>query len=207
MSFDETEVRAGIRYLKTTDPVLGEVIKLVGPFTLKPQKQGYEILVRSILSQQISTSAASTIRNRLQDLLPGRRIRPEALDALPDDQLQKVGISTQKRTYIRDLTRCTLDGSISFRRIRKATDEEAIEELIQVKGIGRWTAQMYLIFSLGRLDVFAPDDLGLRNAVDRLYDVPEEAPRKHYDKLAEAWSPYRSIASWYLWRSLEKKLR
>ena len=205
MSFDEKEVRAGIRYLKTTDPVLGEVIGLVGPFTLKPQKQGYEILVRSILSQQISTSAASTIRNRLQDLLPGRRIRPEALDALTDDQLQKAGVSTQKRTYIRDLTRCTLDGSISFRRIRKASDEEAIEELIQVKGIGRWTAQMYLIFSLGRLDVFAPDDLGLRNAVDRLYNVPEEAPRKHYEVLAEAWSPYRSIASWYLWRSLEKK--
>lgn len=205
MSFDEQEVRAGIQYLKAKDPVLAEVIRLVGPFTLKPQKQGYEILVRSILSQQISTSAASTIRNRLQDLLPGRRIRPELLDALTDDQLQKVGISTQKRTYLRDLTRCTLDGSISFRRIRKATDEQAIAELIQVRGIGRWTAQMYLIFSLGRLDVFAPDDLGLRNAVDRLYDVPEDAPRKHYDELAVAWSPYRSIASWYLWRSLEKK--
>ncbi|MFO0977071.1 MAG: DNA-3-methyladenine glycosylase 2 family protein [Planctomycetaceae bacterium] len=205
MSFDEKAVQAGIRHLRKQDPIMGEVIRTVGRFTLKPRKQGYEILVRSILSQQISTSAASTIRNRLQDLLPGRRILPAALDALSDEQLQAVGISQQKRTYLRDLTRCTLDGSISFRRIRKASDEEAIEELIQVKGIGRWTAQMYLIFSLGRLDVFAPDDLGLRNAVDRLYDIPEQAPRKHYEELALNWSPYRSIASWYLWRSLENK--
>ncbi|MBL8809846.1 MAG: DNA-3-methyladenine glycosylase 2 family protein [Planctomycetaceae bacterium] len=205
MSFDEKAVQAGIRHIRKRDPILGEVIRTVGAFTLKPRKQGYEILVRSILSQQISTSAASTIRNRLQDLLPGRRIVPQSLDALSDEQLQQVGISTQKRTYLRDLTRCTLDGSISFKRIRKASDEEAIEELIQVKGIGRWTAQMYLIFSLGRLDVFAPDDLGLRNAVDRLYDIPDQAPRKHYDDLAMNWSPYRSIASWYLWRSLENK--
>lgn len=205
MSFDEKAVQAGIRHLRKQDPIMGEVIRTVGRFTLKPRKQGYEILVRSILSQQISTSAASTIRNRLQDLLPGRRILPAALDALSDEQLQAVGISQQKRTYLRDLTRCTLDGSIRFRRIRKASDEEAIEELIQVKGIGRWTAQMYLIFSLGRLDVFAPDDLGLRNAVDRLYDIPEQAPRKHYEELALNWSPYRSIASWYLWRSLENK--
>lgn len=205
MSFDEKAVQAGIRHLRKQDPIMGEVIRTVGRFTLKPRKQGYEILVRSILSQQISTSAASTIRNRLQDLLPGRRILPAALDALSDEQLQAVGISQQKRTYLRDLTRCTLDGSISFRRIRKASDEEAIEELIQVKGIGRWTAQMYLIFSLGRLDVFAPDDLGLRNAVDRLYDIPDQAPRKHYEELALNWSPYRSIASWYLWRSLENK--
>ncbi len=205
MSFDEKAVQAGIRHLRKQDPIMGEVIRAVGRFTLKPRKQGYEILVRSILSQQISTSAASTIRNRLQDLLPGRRILPAALDAISDEQLQAVGISQQKRTYLRDLTRCTLDGSISFKRIRKASDEEAIEELIQVKGIGRWTAQMYLIFSLGRLDVFAPDDLGLRNAVDRLYDIPEQAPRKHYDELAMIWSPYRSIASWYLWRSLENK--
>lgn len=205
MSFDEKAVQAGIRHIRKRDPILGEVIRTVGAFTLKPRKQGYEILVRSILSQQISTSAASTIRNRLQDLLPGRRIVPQSLDALSDEQLQQVGISTQKRTYLRDLTRCTLDGSISFKRIRKASDEEAIEELIQVKGIGRWTAQMYLIFSLGRLDVFAPDDLGLRNAVDRLYDIPDQAPRKHYDDLAMNWSPYRSIASWYLWRSLESK--
>lgn len=205
MSFDEKAVQAGIRHLRKRDPILGEVIRSVGAFTLKPRKQGYEILVRSILSQQISTSAASTIRNRLQDLLPGRRIVPQSLDSLSDEQLQRVGISTQKRTYLRDLTRCTLDGSISFKRIRKASDEEAIEELIQVKGIGRWTAQMYLIFSLGRLDVFAPDDLGLRNAVDRLYDIPDQASRKHYDELAMNWSPYRSIASWYLWRSLENK--
>jgi len=205
MSFDEKAVQAGIRHIRRRDPILGEVIRSVGAFTLKPRKQGYEILVRSILSQQISTSAASTIRNRLQALLPGRRIVPQSLDALSDEQLQQVGISTQKRTYLRDLTRCTLDGSISFKRIRKASDEEAIEELIQVKGIGRWTAQMYLIFSLGRMDVFAPDDLGLRNAVDRLYDIPDQAPRKHYDELAMNWSPYRSIASWYLWRSLEKK--
>ena len=122
---------------------------------------------------------------------------------LSDEQLKAVGISPQKLSYLRDLTRCTLENVICFRRISRASDEAAIEELIQVRGIGRWTAQMYLIFSLGRPDVFAPDDLGLRNAMQRLYGLGVKPARLELERIAELWRPWRSAASWYLWRSLE----
>jgi DNA-3-methyladenine glycosylase II len=197
------ELARSLKMLRKTDPVLGDVIRRVGPCTLKLNRGGYEIVVRALLSQQISVAAARTIRGRLQALLPGGKIRPSPMAALSDAQLQSVGISRQKRGYLNDLTRCTLDGTLSFRRIAKLPDEAAIAELTQVKGVGRWTAQMYLIFSLGRPDVFAPDDLGLQNAVRRLYSLPQPARRPDFEQLAARWAPYRSVASWYLWRSLE----
>ncbi len=181
------------------------LIRTVGAFTLQTEPGGYEVLVRSILSQQISVAAARTIRMRLQDLLPRGRMTAKAIDKLSDEQLQTAGISTQKRGYLRDLTRCTLDGTINFRRIELSDDETAIAELIQVKGIGRWTAQMFLLFSLGRPDIFAPDDLGLKNAVTRLYGFDAHPPRHELLALSERWSPWRSVASWYLWRSLDLK--
>lgn len=205
MSFETSTIEKAIRHLRKTDATMGQVIRNVGPFTLKKLPGGFEVVVRSILSQQISTAAAATIRKRLESLLPKGRIVPDALAALTDEQLQSVGVSSQKRSYVRDLTQKTLDGTINFRRIAAKPDEDAIEELIQVKGIGRWTAQMYLIFSLGRLDVFAPDDLGLQNAIRALYDTPEKPKRTHFEAIAEPWAPFRTVASWYLWRSLEMK--
>ncbi len=205
MEFDSTEVRKGLRVLCRNDLALARVVRNVGPFTLKPDPGGYEILVRSILSQQISVAAARTIRGRLQSLLPAGKLTAKNLDALSDDQLQAVGVSRQKQTYLRHLTSCTLDGTINFRRIAKGSDDDAVEELIQIKGIGRWTAQMFLMFSLGRIDVFAPDDLGLRNAVQKLYELPEKPTRSELEQHADKWRPYRTIASWYLWRSLEQK--
>lgn len=206
MAFEATEIRKGVRVLSKNDPTLAGVMRSIGPFTLKADPGGYEILVRSILSQQISMAAARTIRGRLQGLLPNGKMTARNIDALSDDQLQSVGVSRQKQTYLRHLTSCTLDGTINFRRIAKKSDEKAIEELIQVKGIGRWTAQMYLMFSLGRIDVFAPDDLGLRNAIERLYELPEKPSRSQLEHHAEKWRPFRTIASWYLWRSLEQKV-
>ena len=205
MAFESTEVRKGLRMLCRNDAVLAGVVRSVGPFALKPDPGGYEILVRSILSQQISVAAARTIRGRLQALLPAGKLTAKNLDALSDDQLQSVGVSRQKQTYLRHLTSCTLDGTINFHRIAKESDDGAVAELIQVKGIGRWTAQMFLMFSLGRIDVFAPDDLGLRNAIERLYDLPEKPSRSELEQHADRWRPYRTIASWYLWRSLEQK--
>jgi DNA-3-methyladenine glycosylase II len=206
MSFDEAEVARAIKRLTRVDPVLGKVIRRVGDFALKTEKGGYEILVRSILSQQISIAAARTIRTRLQALLPSKKIRAEDIQALTDEQLQSVGISQQKRTYLRDLTRCTLDGSICFRRLKSKPDDETIEELTQVKGIGRWTAQMYLMFSLGRLDVFAVGDLGIRNAMIALYGLDEKPAITELENIARIWAPHRSIASWYLWRALDQKV-
>ena len=167
------------------------------------KKSGYPVVVQSILSQQISTVAAQTIHRRLQELLPGKKIRPQMLQTLTDQQFRSVGVSPQKLASLRDLTQKTLDGTLSFRRISRAMDEEAIAELIQVRGIGRWTAQMYLMFSLGRPDIFAPDDLGLRRAIEKLYDLPDSPKRQHFEDLSEMWRPWRSVASWYLWRSLE----
>lgn len=206
MSFDEAEVERAIKRLTKADPVLGKVIRRVGDFALKTEKGGYEILVRSILSQQISIAAAKTIRTRLQALLPSKKIRAEDIHSLTDEQLQSVGISQQKRTYLRDLTRCTLDGTICFRRLKDKTDDDAIEELIQVKGIGRWTAQMYLMFSLGRLDVFAVGDLGIRNAMISLYSLGAKPTIAELEDIARIWAPHRSIASWYLWRALDQKV-
>ncbi len=191
-----------VQHLKCQDEVLRGVIERVGPLRLKSAGKGYSVLVQSIISQQISTAAAATIGQRLRLLVAGGELTAEAVAELSDEQLKAVGISPQKLSYLRDLTRCTLEGVISFRRISRASDEAAIEELIQVRGIGRWTAQMYLIFSLGRPDVFAPDDLGLRNAMQRLYGLAEEAGRPELERLAERWRPWRSAASWYLWRSL-----
>lgn len=206
MSFDAAEVERAINRLTKADPVLGKVIRRVGDFALKTEKGGYEILVRSILSQQISIAAARTIRTRLQGLLPSKKIRAEDIQALTDEQLQSVGISQQKRAYLRDLTRCTLDGTICFRRLKSKADEDAIEELTQVKGIGRWTAQMYLMFSLGRLDVFAVGDLGIRNAMISLYGLDTKPTIAELEGIARIWTPHRSIASWYLWRALDQKV-
>lgn len=198
------QIPEALQQLKQADPVLGSVIDRTGPFLLKLKKSGFEVLVQAVISQQISTAAARTIRLRLQTLLPDNKICPEALQQLSDQQLAAIGLSRQKLSYLRDLTRCTLEGIIQFRRISRADDEAAIEELIQVRGIGRWTAQMYLIFSLGRPDVFAPDDLGLQNAIARLYTLPSNPRRPDFMTIAERWKPWRSIASWYLWRSLDQ---
>ncbi len=201
--FDPTEITKARRHLSRSDPAMKQLIRRVGPFTLQLEPGGYEVLVRSILSQQISVAAARTIRGRLQAALPNGRIAARHIDALSDEQLQSVGISAQKRGYLRDLTRCTLDGTINFRRIAKADDEAAIAELIQVKGIGRWTAQMFLMFSLGRPDIFAPDDLGLQNAVTRLYAYQTRPAKAELLVLSCRWAPWRTVASWYLWRSLD----
>lgn len=189
--------------LERLDPVLQQVIRRVGPCTLKRKKSGYGVLVQSIISQQISTAAARTIQQRLELLLPQGKISAESVNALADSQLAGIGLSRQKLSYIRDLTRCTLEGLISFPGIARASDEDAISELVQVRGIGRWTAQMYLIFSLARPDVFAVDDLGLRNAITRLYPLPPNPRRADFEAIASRWKPLRSVASWYLWRSLE----
>ncbi|MFM7058672.1 MAG: DNA-3-methyladenine glycosylase family protein [Planctomycetota bacterium] len=203
MRLKPQQIPVALQQLRQADPILASVIDRVGPYALKTRKSGFEVLVQAVISQQISTAAARTIQLRLQSLLPDHRIQPETLRQLSDQQLTDIGFSRQKLSFVRDLTRCTLEGLIQFPRIRRASDEAAIEELIQVRGIGRWTAQMYLIFSLGRPDVFAPDDLGLQNAIARLYPLPPRPRRTDFNTIAESWKPWRSIACWYLWRSLE----
>lgn len=190
-------------HLKRRDPILRRVIAEVGPYTLKRDTNGFRMLVRSIISQQISTGAARSIRQRLEILVGSKRLPAEKFSRLTIEQLRSVGVSPQKASYIIDLAQKTLDRSIRFRTFAKLTDEAIIEQLIQVRGIGRWTAQMYLIFSAARPDVFPHDDLGIRSAIRNLYGLAELPDKETSQRIAAPWRPYASIASWYCWRSLE----
>lgn len=204
MSFDPTLVRRGIRHLQTVDPVLGAHIDQAGPFRLKVERRRFVALARSIVAQQISGKAASSIWKRLQQAVRPGRISPATIAAMSFEQLRAAGISPQKAGYLHDLAARFIDGSLRLSRISRLSDEDVIAELVQVRGIGVWTAQMFLMFSLCRIDVFAPDDLGLRAAIRHLYDLEELPDRQTSLTIAEPWRPYQTIASWYLWRTTEE---
>src|SRR5688572_27371407 len=190
-------------HFRRQDPVLYSVRRRVGPFALKPNKDRFGMLVRSIISQQISIAAARSIRQRLETLIGKTKVRPDAILALTDRELRSAGLSPQKLTYVRDLAVKCQDGTVRLARIGRLPDEAVIEELIQVKGIGRWTAQMFLIFSLGREDVFPIDDFGVRAAITKLYGYSETPDRKKLLEIGQQWSPFASIGSWYCWRYLD----
>jgi DNA-3-methyladenine glycosylase II len=198
-------MEAAIAHLKANDTTLAPLIDAVGPFTLKPERNGFMMLVRSILSQQISLAAARSIRTRLETLVGTRRFTPEIISRLTIDQLRSVGVSAQKANYLLDLAGKTLDGTIRFRTLSRQSDDEIIATLTQVKGIGVWTAQMFLIFSAGRLNVFPHGDLGVRVALKELYTLPELPDKATGERIAAPWRPYASVASWYCWRYLDRK--
>lgn len=194
---------AAIPHLRRGDRLLRDVIDAAGPCTLTVRRDRFAMLANSILSQQISTAAARTIRARLVERAGGR-LAADALLSLSDEDFRGCGVSSQKIGYLRDLSGRVAAGTLPMERIGRLGDEEVIERLTAVKGVGRWTAQMFLIFALGRPDVLPHDDLGIRNAIRRLYGLPEIPKRNEIDRIAEPWRPYASVASWYLWRSLEK---
>src|SRR5436190_3225160 len=194
---------AAARHFRKADPVIAGVIKQVGPCTLKPQRDRFNMLVRSIISQQISTAAARSIRAKLEALIAPEKVRPEVLARFSLEQLKSAGLSSQKATYLHDLAAKAADGTVQLKTVGRKSDEEIIAELIQVKGIGRWTAQMFLIFSLGRPDVFPPDDLGIKVALRNLYGLAELPTKAEARALAAPWTPHSTFATWYLWRSLD----
>lgn len=165
----------------------------------------FSMLVRAIVSQQLSTKAANTIHTRLTALMPGPQPTPHALAALTEAQLRAVGISRQKAGYLRDLCEKVTSGAVPLDDVDGMPDEEVIVALTRVKGIGRWTAEMFLIFRLLRPDVLPVDDLGIVTAVQRAYGLRKRPKADRLRKIGEAWRPYRSVASWYLWRSLDNE--
>jgi len=201
MTIPADKVAAALKHLRSSDPVMKQTIKQVGPFTLKLEKDRFRVLARSIVSQQISTKAAQSIRKRLEAMLPSGKLTAEDIMITSFEKLRSAGLSGQKATYMQDLAQKVLDEEVQLRTIGRKSDEEVIAELIQVKGIGRWTAQMFLIFSLGRLDVLPHDDLGIRTAIKNLYQLDELPNKKTCFQIAESWTPYSSVASWYCWRS------
>ncbi len=195
------------KLLMRRDPVLRDVIKRVGPCGLadRQRKDHLTALIGAIVSQQLSTKAAATIFGRFVALFPGGEIPgAAAIAALSDEQLRGVGLSGQKVRYLRDLTARMLDGRLNLDELDALPDEDVIERLTAVKGFGRWTAEMFLMFRLHRPDVLPVDDLGIVKAVQKTYGLRKRPKPQRILKMGEAWRPYRSVASWYLWQTLRK---
>ncbi len=192
-----------ITYLSEKDPILAKIIILVPPFEQYKSRNYFEALVESIVSQQLSIKAADTIWMRFIHLLPGEEVTAERVWELEDQKIRDAGISWSKITYIKDLAQKTMESGILFEQFEIMSDEEIIQELIKVKGIGRWTAEMFLMFAMNRPDVFSYGDLGLRRALQKWYDLDHEPTQEEAEKIAEKWKPYRTLASRYLWKSLE----
>ena len=199
---DATVLRNAQRYLARRDPVLKAIIRTIGPCSLRYRPDRFAALVRSIISQQISTKAAAAIAARFESILASTGITPAAVLALSPEALRTAGLSAAKTRALYDLAEKIQDGTVPLKRIHKLPDEEVIASLLPVMGIGRWTAEMFLIFSLGRLDVFPVDDGGVRTAIRKQYGLSETPTKATLVERAEPWRPYRSIATWYFWRSL-----
>jgi len=197
-------MRWAMRHLQRADPVLAEIIQRVGPCRFQYAEPDFETLVRSIVFQQLNGKAARAIFGRFKDALGnGSRMKPREVLALTCTQMQGVGLSRQKVKYIRDLAEKTAMGLIEFSRLATASDDEVIHHLTAVKGVGVWTAQMFLIFALRRPDILASGDLGIRSAVRRAYRLRKLPTPARVEKLGVTWHPHCSLACWYLWRSAE----
>lgn len=196
--------RKALTHLKQADPVLRKVIEQVGPCRLRPltEVSHFEFIARAIIYQQLSTKAAATIHGRVQSLCGGA-VSAETLVALSDDALRGAGLSRQKLGYLRDLAARAGAGTLDTVHFPSLPDEEITRQLVQVKGVGVWTAQMFLMFRLGRPDVLPVLDLGIRKGVQRAYRLRKLPDAKRIEKIAAPWTPYRTVGSWYMWRVLE----
>ena len=192
------------RHLNRVDPVLGKVIKGVGICTLRPRRDYFVVLCKSIYSQQISTKVAATLFGRFCRMFPNGRPTPtlvmQRLSEGDDDALRACGLSRQKKSYLLDLAGHFADGRVPTRKLSRMEDEEIIQALVGIKGVGRWTAEMFLIFVLNRTDVLPVDDLGLREGMRDVYGMRDRPTVAQMREIAEKWRPYRSIATWYIWR-------
>jgi DNA-3-methyladenine glycosylase II len=189
------------RHLSRRDPRLRPLIKRVGPCTLQTHPDAFRVLASSIISQQISTKAAASISQRVHTLCGRGGIRPMNMARLSDEDLRTAGLSTSKLLSIRSLTEYFLDRPRLVRDLKEMPDEEVIETLIPIRGIGVWTAQMFLIFYLGRPDVLPTADFGVKAGVRDLFGLKDLPKHDMLEQLAEPWRPYRTVASWYFWRS------
>ena len=195
-----------IAHLKKSDPILKIIIEEIKLREITVVCGPFEALVEAIVSQQLSIKAADTIFNRFVTLTPGKKFpTPREIIKMPAAKMRTCGLSKMKVSFIKDLAKKTLDGSLNFKTIDTLTDEEVIEYLTSVKGIGRWTAEMFLIFSLRRDDVFSYGDLGLRNALQRIYKLKKPPTAAQAERITAKWKPYRSLGARYLWASIDNQ--
>jgi DNA-3-methyladenine glycosylase II len=196
---NETYAKAR-RHLSRRDALMKRLIAQVGKCTLQPNSDSFGLLARSIISQQISTRAALAIHGRLCTQV-GKPVSPQAILKASDAELRGVGLSAGKALSLRDLAEKCVSGEVRLKKLADLDDEEVIAQLTPVRGIGRWTAEMFLIFGLGRLDVLPVTDFGLRSGIKREHTLPDLPSRATLLELTADWSPYRSIGTWYIWRS------
>jgi DNA-3-methyladenine glycosylase II len=204
----ESDYQRARRVLMRRDPILATAIKQIGPcgMAARQRKDHLSALAGAIVSQQLSTKAAATIYGRFVALFPdGEGLTAAAIAAQTDAALRGVGLSSQKVGYMRDLSARIIDGRLQLDTLEALPDEEVIERLTAVKGFGRWTAEMFLMFRLHRPDVLPVGDLGIVNAIQRLYRLRKRPDAKRIQKLGDAWKPYRSVACWYLWQTLRNE--
>jgi DNA-3-methyladenine glycosylase II len=197
-------MRRAILHLKKADPVLATIIERVGPYKISYDEPAFHSLAEAIVYQQLHGKAAATIFKRLTDLA-GEPLTPEGILRLSEEQLRGVGLSKQKLSYLRDLAEKTQAGALDFTRLPQLSDAEVIKALTQVRGVGVWTAHMFLMFSLRRPDVLPTGDLGIQMAIQKHYRKRKLPKPMQMEKIAKAWSPYRTVACWYLWRSMDVK--
>lgn len=202
-----TEYARARRLLMRRDPVLGALIRQHGPCGLAASQHAdpFKALVHAIMSQQLSSKAADTIARRFDALFGGRFPAPAEALAVPHDRLRSVGLSGAKAAFIQDLARRVVDGSLQLEALDAMSDAEVVTALMTVKGIGRWTAEMFLMFRLHRPDVLPVGDLGIVRAIQKAYRLRKPPTPERMVRLGESWRPYRSIACWYLWASLDNK--
>lgn len=197
-------MKKALTHLKKADKILAAIITRVGAYKITYREASFEALARAIVFQQLNGKAALTIYNRFEEAAGGK-ITPEAIRNLSVGEMRRAGLSKQKIGYIRDLAEHALAGKLDFGNFHSMTDEEVMAALTDIKGIGDWTAHMFLIFALRRPDVLATGDLGVRTAIQRFYKKRKLPSPKQMEKIAACWQPYRSVACWYLWRSLDIK--
>lgn len=193
------DFNAAEQFLIDADPTLGQVIEFNGNLTPRPRRGNYEALVRSIIGQQISVKAAASIFDRFQEVT---KLHPEMAVELTGEQVKIIGLSGQKAGYLQDLAQHFVVDPAIYDHLDTLDDDAVIAELTRVKGVGLWTAQMFLMFTLRRPDVFAPGDRGLQLAIERIYDMPTKTSERQLQNFAERWQPHRTTASLHLWQSL-----
>lgn len=197
-------MRKAILHLKKSDPVLREIIERIGPCRMEYGPPEFHSLAEAIVYQQLNGRAALTIFNRFAELA-GNPLTPAGIMKLTDQQMRSVGLSKQKSSYLRDMAERAIKGELDFSKLHAMADEDVIKHLTQVKGVGIWTAQMFLMFTLKRPNVLPTGDFGVQMAIKKLYNKRKMPKPLHMEKIARAWEPYRSIACWYLWRSIDVK--
>lgn len=191
------------KFLKR-DPKFAKIISQVGEYNVKITKNRYQSLVEAIIAQQLSGSAAESILKKFKKLYKTKFPKPIDVIKTSDFKLRSAGLSKMKVSYIKDLSKKIEQNQLNMRNISTKSDEYVIEQLTSVRGVGRWTAEMFLIFSLGRLDVLPVGDLGLKKGIQLMYSFDDLPDERKIEQLAETWKPYRTVATWYLWKSLQK---